>query len=297
VPSNRNILIFAGTGVGKTTQLGELALYDYAETGKKTKLYTADKGGLAPIQGHIEAGLIKPVELSGLNPWTFEYAVQGLIPKDGKWVKDEDPEIGHYAFESLTSWGWAQMLDLSTKAAGKNGRVENIGGDAPIRFNAGDGIWIGSNNRTHFGIVQNNIRDLVFKSFLLPGTVTWTSLDLRGEDKESGSPIIAPVIVGKSGADQIPSWFHYTFHLTADPAEGNGKPKHRLHFVHHKDMTTGGMAFGIANSRVPLGFELPSSLEPASVPEALKRLKDATKGSAEAIRGKMAELDKKRLVP
>jgi hypothetical protein len=279
--STRNILIYGPTGSGKTGQLGELAMADYQRTGLLTRVYTADKGGHDMLAPFVRAGVMEVVALDGLNPWAFEYAAQGWIPspEGGKWVLDStaNARVGHFAFESIASWASAQMQDLADRAAGSLGRmVDNVGGKAPVRFAAGpggEGIWIGSNNESHYGIVQGNLRSLIWKSFRLHGTVTWTSLDTRGEDKESGNPIIAPLLIGKAGVENIPSWFHRTFHLTVDPAEGSKPPIHRLYLCHHRDLASGGMAYALANARQPLGGKpLPTYIEPTSVPVALETL-------------------------
>src|SRR5678815_1000800 len=242
--SRRNSLIFGPTGSGKTGQLGELAEFNFAEDGLITRLYTADHGGFATIAPHVKAGLIEPVILTGQNPWAFAYAVRGMVPdptKPGAWHMDEkaNARIGHWSFEGLHSWAYAMMRNLADRAAGTNGRlIENVGGKSPIRFNAGPdhpNLWIGSNNESHYGVVQGEVKDLCLRSFDLPGTVAWTTLDLRGEDKESGNPVIAPYLIGKSGAENIPSWFHQTFHLVVEPATESKPPVHKLFLVPHKD--------------------------------------------------------------
>ncbi len=291
---DRNMLVFGPTGSGKTGQVGEQALADYKRTGQLTRLYTADKGGWGTIAGHVKAGLIQVVELDGLNPWAFAYAVQGMTPNPaspGQWHHDPqmDMGVGHVAFEGISSWASAQMQDLADRAAGNGRPIENVGGKSPIRFQGDQGLWIGSNNESHYGIVQNNMRDLIWRSFRLPWTVTWTSLDMRGEDKESGSPIIAPLMIGKSGVENIPSWFHYTFHLVVDPATETKASVHRLYLCHHKDMSGGGMAYGLSNSRQPMGLNrtLPTCITPASVPEALRLLEGMVDDSATQITAAM----------
>lgn len=305
--SDRNILIFGPTGSGKTAQLGELAWDDYKRTGKVTRLYTRDLGGYATVEAEVRAGIIDPVLLDGQNPWALEDAVRGLVPdtaRPGYWVRDpeRDAKTGFCSFESIASWAQTQMLDLSDRAAGNGRPIENVGGKSPIRFAAGlpgspDGArFIGSNNESHYGIVQGNIRTLVWKSFNLPFEgVTWTSLDVRGEDKESGSPIVAPLLVGKAGVENIPSWFHQTFHLIVEPAEGGKPAVHKLFLEPHRDMTVGGMSYGLANSRQPLGTTpLPSFIVPASVPEALRLLGGLVETKEAKLKAEKAAVDAAR---
>jgi hypothetical protein len=294
--AKRHILIFGPTGSGKTGQLGELALDDYRRTGQLTRLYTADKGGWATIAGHVKAGLIQVIELDGRNPWAYAYAVAGMVPNPatpGHWHRDEDMDrgVGHAHFEGISSWASAQMLDLADRAAGNGRAIENVGGKSPIRFSSGvqgQERWVGSNNESHYGIVQGDVRKLVWDSFRLPWTVTWTSLDIRGEDKESGNPIIAPLLIGKAGVENIPSWFHLTFHLVVEPATESKPPVHRLYLCHHKDGSGGGIAYGLSNSRQPLGTDpLPTNISPANVPKALALLEGLTDRSAAMVEAAM----------
>lgn len=298
----RHLLIFGPTGSGKTSQLGELAWDDYKRTGKVTRLYTADKGGWDPVEAEVRAGIIDPVHLDGINPWTFNAAVAGFIPGPGPndaWTRDgeRDAKTGHVAFESLHGWGTLQMQDLAERAAGMGRPIENVGGESPIRFMKGlagtpaGKDFIGSNNKSHYGIVQGNLRDLCWKSFLLPWDVTWTTLDVRAEDKESSSPIVAPLLIGKAGSENVPSWFHQTFHLIVEPSM-DGKPAvHKLFLEAHRDMTVGGMAYGLANNRQPLGTKpLPPYIEPASVVKALHMLDGLVDEKTVLLKAEMAKL-------
>jgi hypothetical protein len=286
--ADRSILLFGSTASGKSTQIGELAEYIYKTTKKRTRLYTADPGGCSSIQAHINIGLIEHIDLQGRNPWSFEWATDGLTPAPGggKWVSDakEDDSIGLWVFEGITSIGTAMMQDLARQAA--NGK--NIGGGLAIKVEADvedQRITVGSNNQAHYGIVQNRLTDLVWRSFARPGTVVWTALDRRGVDPETGTQVVGPEAPGKALTSVIPGWFNLVFHLTIKPGQAGKAPIHELHLVSHQDMSTGGMQMAIANARTPRNAKLEKvSIVPASIREALEQVKNLTAADEARLR-------------
>jgi hypothetical protein len=89
--ADSSILLFGSSASGKSTQIGEIAEYYWRKSKVKTRLYTADPGGCASIQAHINVGLIEHVSLVGRNPWAFEWATDGLLPPDtgnARWEED-----------------------------------------------------------------------------------------------------------------------------------------------------------------------------------------------------------------
>lgn len=275
--ADQSILLFGSTASGKSTQIGELAEHIWKTKKKRTRLYTADPGGCASIKSHINVGLIEHYDLVGRNPWAFEWAADGLVPPiqgAGKWVGDSpsDDSIGLWVYEGITSIGTAMMQDLAREAA----KGKNIGGGLAIKVDSYEGdekITVGSNNQAHYGIVQNRLTDLVWRSFARPGTVVWTALDRRGVDPETGSQVVGPEAPGKALTSVIPGWFNLVFHLTIKAGAPGAAPVHELHLVPHQDLSTGGMQMAIANARLPLKAKIPSfTVVPASVSKALSEI-------------------------
>lgn len=278
--ADQTLLLFGSTATGKTTQIGELAEYIWKTKKKKTRLYRADPGGCNSIQAHVNIGLIEEINLVGRNPWAFEWAAEGLTPPvgQGKWVSDSpsDDSIGLWVYEGISSMGTAMMQDLARQAA--NGK--NIGGGLAIKVDGGEGaegITVGSNNQAHYGIVQNRLTDLVWRSFSRPGMVVWTALDRRGTDPETGQQVVGPEAPGKALVSSIPAWFNAVFHMTVKAGQP-GKPSiHELHLVPHQDTTTGGIQIGMANARFPLGAQGKNMvISPASIRQALEEFHGLT---------------------
>jgi hypothetical protein len=299
------ILLVGQTGSGKTTQLGMLAEEVFLQSGgqKILRYYGADPGGHRSIKPYVNLGLVKPVNLMKTNPWAYEWACDGKMPDptdpDGckkKWVVDEeeDARTGAYAFESLTSFGAGLMGNMSARAAiGDNVGGEKIivaHGNSAVQGGA-DGISAGGNNRSHYGLAQGRIRDMVYRTHRLPGIIAWTALDSTGEDKEGGQMIVGPKVAGKALIEEVPSWFTYTLHMVVEVPDGE-KPRHKMYLMHHRDESAPG-ALALANIRQPLdamdedGDGLPQFIEPASIKELFRLLEDAETKATEKLRARL----------
>jgi energy-coupling factor transporter ATP-binding protein EcfA2 len=284
--ADTTILLVGPTGSGKSTQLGELAEYVSKQSlgQKHLRLYTADPGGYRSLKPHINLGLIKVVELKATNPWAYEWACDGRLPdptgEDKKWIVDEaaNSSVGGWAFEGLTSFGNGLMGNLAARAAvGDNvggEKIITVKGDSAVQKGA-EGIMVGGNNRSHYGIVQGRMRELVYRTHRLPGIVAWTALDSAGEDKEGAQRVVGARIAGKALIDEAPSWFTYTLHMVVNVEEGE-RPTHRMYLMHHKDESTPG-ALALANTRQPLNIAkpLPLYVQPASVKHVFELIENA----------------------
>src|SRR5258705_12667552 len=117
--SKRTILLYGRTNAGKTAQIGQLAEYIYKTLGKKTRIYTADKGGTDTIRPYINLGIVEAIEKDESDPWIFlNAATKGKVrDSDGKWIPGDNSNIGMFAFESMRSFAEALMADMAAKAA------------------------------------------------------------------------------------------------------------------------------------------------------------------------------------
>jgi energy-coupling factor transporter ATP-binding protein EcfA2 len=298
--ADTTILLVGPTGSGKSSQLGELAeCVSKQSLGQKhLRLYTADPGGYRSLKPHINLGLIQVVELKATNPWAYEWACDGMLPdpKGGvKWIKDDaaNASVGGWAFEGLTSFGNGLMGNLAARAA----LGDNVGGEKIITVTGNssntsgpkgaDGITVGGNNRSHYGLTQGRMRDLVYRTHRLPGVVAWTALDSAGEDKEGMQRVVGARIAGKALIDEAPSWFTYTLHMVVDVQEGD-RPTHRMYLMHHKDESTPG-ALALANCRQPLDIEvpLPTYIQPASITKLFELIEGAEAEATARLRDKL----------
>jgi hypothetical protein len=269
---------------------------------KHLRLYSADPGGTGSIQSHIDLGYIDYIPLQGVNPWAFAWATEGKLPQpDGKWAIDEakNSKVGAWAFEGFTSIGSAILQDLSHRAA----LGEAIGGQSNIRFDGNsaiakttgaDGIKIGGNNQAHYGIAQNQLRDLAFRSFRLPGTVIWTALERRGTDETTMATILGPELAGGALTSIAPAWFNMTLRLASMPAEGAKPAENRMYFSSHKDATAPG-AIALAGVRYPSSLlaslpkdkQLPAFIAPASFLKAMGLMQGIREAATAELKRKM----------
>jgi hypothetical protein len=288
--SKRTILLYGRTRAGKSTQIGELAEHVYKTTGKRTRLATADRGGVDPIRPYIDLGVIEVVEQGDTDPWIFlNKVVRGYTRSGGKWVLDTEKNkgIGLFAFESMTAFADALMADMAKKAA----ENVNIGGGANISFAAsGDGetLKISGSNMAHFGVCQSRIKEEVWTSQRLDADyILWTASASKDEDPEASGKVIGPAVVGKAMTAEVPRWFNLTFRIDAIPAQAGKSERHILYLGNSLD-TTAGNAVSLGNTRTPLDMkELPPTLEPASLVKAINLIDGGYQGAVDTIKKRL----------
>lgn len=282
VDNNLTILLFGPTGSGKTAQIGELAEYYFKTQKRRTRLYSADRGGWETIKPYVKLGIIDAIPMFG-EPFSWiDHAVRGEKLVDGKWVPGIDKDIALYAFEGMTSMADAEMSWLADAAS----KGVNVGGGGAFSFtvkgvNGEKDLKIGSNNMAHYSVVQQQVFEKSTQSQFLPGTVLWTAGDRRGEDDVNGG-VVGPQTAGKAQAGEVPRWFKFTFRIGVEVLPGQAA-KHVLYTDRHVEMQSKGLAQGIANSRVPLAgtsVAIPSKIEPASLVQVLELL-DKRQSAAE----------------
>lgn len=293
--SATTILLYGRTGSGKSSQIGVLAEYVYKTLGKKTRLYTADRGGVDPVQPYISLGIIEPVELAESDPWIFvNRAAKGHIrDANRKWVLDKakNAEIGLYAFESAHSIAKLMKLDIERKAA----IGINIGGDTNTTFEvSGDGekLKIGTTKGYQkYAIPQTRISEEIMESQKLPADyVLWTAGASKDDDDINTTKVVGPDILGKALTTTIPQDFNYTFRMDVISAQ-QGKPeRHILYLGNHVDISMGN-ASALGNIRRPLDAPPLQQLtiEPADIGKALDMVRfEAQKAAVEVIRRRLA---------
>jgi len=286
----RTILLYGRTRAGKSTQIGELAEFVYQTEKKKTRLYTADRGGVGPLEPFIKLGLIEVVAQENTEPFIFANKIAKGYIRDagGKWVPGKNDEIGLYAYESMTALADAFMNALALKA----GENINIGGGASTSFSVnGDGetLKISGNNMSHYNVVQQRITEEVWNSQKLNASyILWTASASKDEDSTSSGKVLGPAVCGKALTSEVPRWFDLTFRIDALAAkQGNGE-RHILYLGNNED-TGAGNAVGLGNTRVPKDApELPTTIEPASIVQALKMIDGAEEAAFLTVKKRLA---------
>ena len=290
---NTTIMLCGRTGSGKTPQVGLLAKRVFKATGKRTRLYCGDPGGIRTVRPLINLGIIKPVYMGTTKPWIFwDRAVRGFVRNaPGKkpiWIQDHDPDIGCYAFEGGSSMGEALKGDLALEA----GLGNNIGGEKLITFKREDEgvtVSVGGNNRSHYGIIQQHVQTEMLESFKLPGEyVVWTTrLSKQQEEGNVEATISGPEILGKAKTGDVPAWFNLTLRIDVVPADDRKSTaeRHVMYLTQHRDNHTVGRPLALGNARVPLGAKLAKTvIEPADINEALDLLEGAEKQVEDDLR-------------
>ena len=288
----RTVLLYGRTRSGKSTCIGELAEYIKSTTGKNTRVYTADKGSSDSIMPYVELGVVELVEQLNTDPWIFlNNAAKGnMRDEKGKWVPGNNANIGMFAFESLTAFAEALMTSLAEKAA----QGTNIGGSANISFNvSGDGesLKVGGSNMAHYNVVQTRITEEVWASQRLAADyVLWTASLSKDDDSTSGSKVLGPQVVGKALTAEVPRWFGLTFRIDCIPSQASKPERHVLYLGNSVD-TNAGNAVGLGNTRVPKDSKpLPTSIEPASLVQAIKLIDSAHNEALEVIKKRLSTI-------
>lgn len=288
-PKQKSILLYGDSGDGKSALCGEMAEWVFKQEGKKTRMYTADRGGTETIRPYINLGIIEVEELGTNDPWIWlTKAVRGFKRVEGKWVLDAaaNEKIGLFCFESMTSVADALMQNLSQKAAAG----VNIGGGGNVNFSIaadGESVKVGGNNMAHYGVVQTRIVEEVWESQRLPGWLIWTASVKRDDDPNSAGKVLGPAIAGKALTGEVPRWFVYSFRVAATPSMIGGAEDHILYLGDHQDMSSGG-AKGLGNTRVPLDApKMPGSIKPASLVKAVELISGSYAPAEAAIRARL----------
>jgi hypothetical protein len=283
--------MYGRSNAGKTAQIGELTEHVFVKTGKKTRLYTGDRGGTHTVQPYIDLGLLEVVELGDRNPWVWlDKASKGYIFEGGKWILDEkrNANIGLYAFESMRGLAETLMLHMAQEAS----KGVNIGGGANVSFVQqadGETLRISGNNQAQFGIVQARITEAVWTSQKLDADfIVWTSSVSKDDDINAGGKVIGPDVIGKALTTEVPRWFDRTFRLDVLPAQGGKPERHVLYMGTHADVNAGNAA-GLGNIRKPLDAPDLAQLviEPASIVKALELLDKGSDQAAAKIKARV----------
>lgn len=248
------VLMYGASDTGKSTQLGEAAKWEFARTGRISRLISADSGW-DPMEdlivtpdnpgGIIEAWSVQSlpdpwaswIELSEgswpsaieVSPgnWRLRLAKPKLSPGGKILATDGKSEVGQYLIEGISTLGLAGLQD-HVRAQRKLGQdvvgsftstaleVDAAGKEATRTLSFAKAA------PSHFGHVQDFLlQDLVprFGSAKLPvARVIWTGHEARGKDDVTGieGSVLGPATVGKAAVDRTSQKFGHTLHLTVE---------------------------------------------------------------------------------
>jgi hypothetical protein len=273
------LLLYGDTGAGKTAQFGEAAEHVDATLGKRSILYSGDRGGSATIQPHVDLGIVEVRSLLVGDPWVaVNAAVLGkrYNASLSKWEESDLSDVGLIGFESMSGIAEMIMVDMAKKNADGKG----IGGKASFVISNPDGSRLAGNTQTDYSGVQTFVTEKAWQSQALGPTIIWTTHVKRGQD-EDNSQVLGPVVAGKALTTVVPRWFSYTFRIDAIPSQP--RPRHVLYVEEHSEV---GLK-GFGNARIPLGVALPSFksvIEPASICAAMGQIRAAQQAALAAMK-------------
>lgn len=283
----RIILMYGRSRSGKTSQIAELAERVYRETGKISLVYSIDAGGTGPLQPLIDLGIVVLIQSEDTSPWMFlSKAVSGFVRENGKWVKGDLSKYGLIAIESFTGFGDAMMMDMANQAA----QGINIGGQANVSFSVasdGESLKIGGSNMAHYNVAQTRLLSEFLRSQKLPvDYILWTASASKEEDTNFGGKVIGPAGPGKALTTELPRHCDLCFRIDCIPSKGNDKEKHIIYLGNSVDVNAGN-AVSLGNTRIPIGVELPSTVEPASINKVLDLIGEAENKAKELIKARI----------
>lgn len=259
-------------------------------TGKPSLVYSIDAGGIGPIMPYVELGVIVLVMIDNTNPFMFlsKVAKGQVRGADGKWIAADLTKYFMVAIESFTGFGDAIMIDMAQQA----GAGINIGGQANVSFKvASDGevLNIGGSNMAHYNVAQTRLLDEFLRSQKLPVPyVLWTASASKEEDGNFGGKVIGPAGPGKALTAELPRHCDLCFRIDCTPAQQGKAERHIIYLGNSVDLNAGN-ATSLGNTRVPMGADLPTTVEPASIVKVLKLIEDAENKVKEEIRAKLSK--------
>ncbi len=211
----------------------------------------------------------------------------GQIRDDkGKWVQADLAKYYMVAIESFTGFGDALMMYLAEEAA----KGINIGGAANVAFNVvsdGETLKVGGSNMAHYGICQTRLLSEFLRSQKLNvPIVLWTASASKEDDQNNGGKIIGPAGPGKALTSEVPRHCDLCLPIDCLPAQMGKPERHIIYLGNSVDMNAGN-ALRLGNTRVPMGAELPPSIEPASIVKVLEIIEEAETKVKEVMRKKL----------
>lgn len=241
-------IIYSGSGIGKTGQVGGFAKMVRRRTGKRVRLFNAEPGGIDTIS-HLLYGpdnLDGLVEVWDLSPRpnffeAVEYAARGWWPADVN--NPESPlvapsaatfdEIGGHVYEGLTAYSDCGLEELRRLGA-SNGIT---GAEKPPQQFTSGKLRIAGANQTYYGIVQGRIKKAVDDSQRVPVHLLWTARELKATDGDTRQIVFGPQMAGSAKTPDIPAWFGNCIHLDMrleGPAGAPARrPVRRAYFKNH----------------------------------------------------------------
>lgn len=239
-----NILLYAESGFGKTTQINRLAQYYHERHGKKSLVITYDSG-IGPMFDGVQQGYLEvwrantlPLGFKGDSPkmQIMRKGAKGFWPtklnSDGTWsgnLKQIDfakEQIGLFAVEG------AYMLCEAMQVHLVNNRQQQTGEPLQGQFEEGDEKFAGSSRGT-IGYIQHQLITLISHYKELPvDCFLMTSHETKKGKDETGVKTLGPAAIGGALTNKIGAHFTMLLH---GKVQRNIEHERMIYFQPHTD--------------------------------------------------------------
>lgn len=234
----KQIALYGGGGVGKTSFIRTMARYFWERDKSKTLVLSFDPGGAAPLEAAVSSGAVTLVQV-GPTPYALralDLVSQGYVPVDPakpvKFKKVDFQKEGYRALavEGLSAWG-KRIMDWARDKQANGEQVGQMDGAKIGMFKdgaEGDVKSYGVNTMSHYGVAQSYLGTFVQNMCGLWSEgvecILWTALELKGTDEDRTTPMYGPLLAGKAVTGPCIPWFTDVWHLdsVADPATVKG---------------------------------------------------------------------------
>ena len=254
----QSILIYGESGCFKSTQIALFARYQYARTGKITRLITCDSG-FGPMQAEVDEGLIIPIRLESCKhpvpvlaklsrgEWPTHLAYQGS-DKEGIWATDPGAtfasvvdDTGAYAVEGLT-----RICELTRMAWTDEQR--EMGEPLQGKYDQQGEKFAFQSRGTLFGVQQMVNNTVIRFRGLAVDRILFTAHESKGVDGVTKAMVLGPATTGGAQVANVPGWFeitlhHESFQYAHKKRDGQTvvRPGVRAFFQNHPDKQLKGM--------------------------------------------------------
>lgn len=246
-------LWYGDTGSGKTSQIGEIAEWEFARTGRITRLISADSGW-DPLEPKIAKGIIEAWNIQYLmNPFPvlvklsegyWPSPAQGKLvmvaPTPATWDR-----VGQVVIEGLSTISnllmrdhirnQRKLKDVSLSEFTLSIDIESEGKVKSVSEKFGQA------DRSHYQQVQDFVLfDLVTRFATLPvSKVIWTAHEAKGDDDVTGikNSVLGPATIGKATVGKTAMKFGDTFHFSKSIQDkpGPGKARELVYQAFYED--------------------------------------------------------------
>ena len=328
--TSRVIITYGASATYKSSNLEMLARSLYEQTGKPSRLVSAEASSLQIFQPLVDVGIVDPLYINtAKNPLhVMSFITDGMWPtlvgEKRQWMLTESGKIAAYFFEGMSSISELFLGDISGTKQRKIAQdvvgafEEGCNCNATVRDNLGRLAHkedchvkkFAHAAPSHYGFVQNEILRQLKASSMLPVDYTvWSAHEAVGEEADTRKPIRGPGLVGKAKTASVQKYCGTLLHFegySRTKQEPNQQPitetKVRAWYQRHPDkdfatieypakVTMPAMQLEKLEKKYPGGFFEPGREH--GLDEFVRAQEEILESEAEDLEGWKAQVDNK----